>query len=254
MKSKGVMARMYEEYLNSKEIVQKIADLKIRLALQQEFEQEVDKLVAEVNPTDTGQTRQIREMEEQVLRDIAAHTVRRTQRHEQKRRFPRCARVIAAIALLIMVSVGSAMATVHMVQIGLLKLDIQTYPERTSYGLVPSDSAMDVPAEWQGDFYPAYIPEGFEFDRCYPNDAIYLDKDGRCLDFSEATYGSVTNLDTENANLSSVFINGAEATLIEKDGWAAVVWSANNRLFIVDIDGGKDDALRVATSVILIKQ
>lgn len=146
---------MYEEYLNSKEIVQKIADLKIRLALQQEFEQEVDKLVAEVNPTDTGQTRQIREMEEQVLRDIAAHTVRRTQRHEQKRRFPRCARVIAAIALLIMVSVGSAMATVHMVQIGLLKLDIQTYPERTSYGLVPSDAAMDVPAEWQGDFYPA---------------------------------------------------------------------------------------------------
>ena len=69
---------MCEEYLSSKEIVQKIADLKIRLALQQEFEQEVDKLVAEVNPTDTGQTRQIREMEEQVLRDIAAHTVRRT--------------------------------------------------------------------------------------------------------------------------------------------------------------------------------
>ena len=111
-----------------------------------------------------------------------------------------------------------------------------------------------MPAEWQGDFYPAYIPEGFEFDRCYPNDAIYLDKDGRCLDFSESTYGSVTNLDTENANLSSVFINGAEATLIEKDGWAAVVWSANNRLFIVDIDGGKDDALRDAASVILIKQ
>ena len=55
---------MYEEYLNSKEIVQKIADLKIRLALQQEFEQEVDKLVAEVNPTDAGQTRKIREMEE----------------------------------------------------------------------------------------------------------------------------------------------------------------------------------------------
>ena len=39
----------------------------------QEFEQEVDKLVAEVNPTDAGQTRKIREMEEQVLRDIAAH-------------------------------------------------------------------------------------------------------------------------------------------------------------------------------------
>ena len=245
---------MCEEYLSSKEIVQKIADLKIRLALQQEFEQEVDKLVAEVNPTDAGQTRKIREMEEQVLRDIAAHTGRRRQQHEQKRRFPRCARVIATVALLAMVSVGSAMATVHMVQIGLLKLDVQTYPERTSYELVPSNEAVDVPAEWKGDFYPAYIPEGFEFDRCRLNNVIYLDKDGRCLDFSEETYGSITNLDTENANLSSVFINGAEATLIEKDSWTAVVWSANNRLFIVDMDGGKDEALRVAASVILVRQ
>ena len=44
MKSKRETVRMCEEYLSSKEIMQKIADLKIRLALQQEFEQEVDEL------------------------------------------------------------------------------------------------------------------------------------------------------------------------------------------------------------------
>ena len=47
---------MCEEYLSSKEIMQKIADLKIRLALQQEFEQEVDELVAEVDPAGAGQS------------------------------------------------------------------------------------------------------------------------------------------------------------------------------------------------------
>ena len=245
---------MCEEYLSAKEIMQKIADLKIRLALQQEFEQEVDELVAETNPIDAGQTRQIRAMEEKVLKDIAAHTGRRRQAHEHRRRFPRGASIAAVIALLVMVGVGSAMATVHMVQIGLLKLDVQTYPERTSYSLVPSEGTMNVPQEWTGDFYPAYIPEGFEFDRCYSSNVIYYDNDDCSLSFSEETYGSRTSLDTENANLSSVLINGAEATLIEKDGWAAVVWSANNRLFIVDIDGGKDDVLRVAASVILIKQ
>lgn len=245
---------MCEEYLSSEEIMQKIADLKITLALKQEFEQEVDELVAVANPTDAGQTRQIREMEEKVFRDINAHTSRRKQRHQQKRRFPRGVRVAAIIALLVMVSVGSAMATVHMVQIGLLKLDIHTYPERTSYGLVPSETTMDVPQEWTGDFYPAYIPEGFKFVRCYSSDAIYYDKDGGSLSFLEEKYGSKMSLDTENANLSSVLINGAEATLIEKDGWTAVVWSANNRLFIVDIDGAKEDALRIAASVILIRQ
>ena len=245
---------MCEEYLSSKEIMQKIADLKIRLALQQEFEQEVDELVAETNPIDAGQTRQIRAMEEKVLKDIAAHTGRRRQAHEHRRRFPRGASIAAIIALLVMVGVGSAMATVHMVQIGLLKLDIQTYPECTSYSLVPSEGTMNVPQEWTGDFYPAYIPEGFEFDRCYNGIANYLDSNDKMLSFSENAYGTRISLDTENANLSSVFINGAEATLIEKNGWTAVVWSANNRLFIVDIDGGKDDVLRVAASVILIKQ
>ena len=245
---------MCEEYLSSKEIMQKIADLKIRLALQQEFEQEVDELVAEVNPADAGQTRQIREMEEKVLKDIAVHTGRQRRRHKQKRRFPRCARVIAAVALLVMVSVGSAMATVHMVQIGLLKLEIHTYPERTSYGLVPSENTLEVPHEWNGDFYPAYIPEGFEFDSCYNSMVSYLRPNGEMLSFSEESYGSRTSLDTEEANISSLLINGAEATLIEKDSWTAVVWSANNRLFIVDMDGGKDEALRVAASVILVRQ
>ena len=234
--------------------MQKIADLKIRLALQQEFEQKVDELVEKANPSDTGQTQQIREMEEKVFKNIAMHTGRRKQRHEQKRRFPRCARVAAVIALLVMVSVGSAMATIHMVQIGLLKLEIHTYPERTSYGLVPSENALEVPHEWNGDFYPAYIPEGFEFDSCYHSEAVYRNANGGLLSFAEEEYGSRTSLDTENANASSLYINGAEATLIEKDGWTAVVWSANNRLFIVDMDGGKDEALRVAASVILVRQ
>lgn len=245
---------MCEEHLSSKEIMQKIADLKIRLALQQEFEQKVDELVEKANPSDTGQTQQIREMEEKVFKNIAMHTGRRKQRHEQKRRFPRCARVAAVIALLVMVSVGSAMATIHMVQIGLLKLEIHTYPERTSYGLVPSENALEVPHEWNGDFYPAYIPEGFEFDSCYHSEAVYRNANGGLLSFAEEEYGSRTSLDTENANASSLYINGAEATLIEKDGWTAVVWSANNRLFIVDMDGGKDEALRVAASVILVRQ
>ena len=124
---------MCEEYLSAKELLQKIAELKIRLALQQEFEQEVDELAAEADLTDAGQLRRIREMEERVLDDIAAHTARR--RPRRKRRFSQAARIAAVLALLVMVSVSSAMATVHMVQIGLLKLDIRSYPERTSYGL-----------------------------------------------------------------------------------------------------------------------
>ena len=73
---------MCEEYLSSKEIVQKIADLKIRLALQQEFEQEVDELVAEVDPTGAGQSRnQSGKWKKRYSGTLLLHTSRRRPQH-----------------------------------------------------------------------------------------------------------------------------------------------------------------------------
>ena len=184
---------------------------------------------------------------------MAAHTG--AQRHDSKhsRIMRRTVCVAAAIILLAASCIGSAMATVHMVQTGLLKLDVRSYPQRTSYELVLGDVTVDVPAQWSGDFYPTYIPDGFEFDSCYYCTVCYTDSNGKAMSFSEETYGSQTNLDTENAVLSSVDVNGTEATLIEKEGWTAVVWTDSNRLFVVEMDGGKDEVMNVAASVTMIK-
>ena len=64
---------MREEYMSSQEIMQEIADLKIKLALQQEFEQEVSTILEQTNMIDEGQTQPVRDMETKVLRDIADH-------------------------------------------------------------------------------------------------------------------------------------------------------------------------------------
>lgn len=244
---------MCEEFLTSEEIMQKIAELKIRLVFQQELEEEVAELTAASNSADEGQSQIVRDIEERVLKKLAAQKDEQRQVREPKRHLPRAARFVAAVALLIMVSVGSAMATVRMVQIGLLKLNVEAHPEYTAYGLVSSGETVDVPQEWRGDFYPTYIPEGFEFDECLNYMVNYRSQNGKVVSFSEEASASRTNLDTEGAHISALFVNGAEATLIEKEGWTAVVWSANNRLFIVDMDGEKDEVLRVAASVILIK-
>lgn len=244
---------MCEEFLTSEEIMEKIAELKIRLVFQQELEEEVAELTAASSSADEGQSQILRDIEERVLKKLAAQKDEQKQVRKPKRHLPRAARFVAAVALLIMVSVGSAMATVRMVQIGLLKLNVEAHPEYTAYGLASSGETVDVPQEWRGDFYPTYIPEGFEFDECLNYMVSYRSQNGKVVSFSEEASASRTNLDTEGAHISALFVNGAEATLIEKDGWTAVVWSANNRLFIVDMDGGKDEVLRVAASVILIK-
>ena len=250
---------MYEEYMSSREIRQAIADLKIRLALQLDFEQEADALTAEANTLDPKQTRNIRDMEARVLGDIARHTKKRQREHKLWRN--RRTRVIAFVAVLLLTGLGSSLATVGMIRSGLWKMEIQTYSTHTAYSLVPSDNVMEIPQDWAGRFSPAYIPEGFalhDYSTALPM-ADYRDSDDNQLCYTEDTYGTTTSLDTENAELSTADINGSEATVIEKKGWCAVVWSTNNRIFIVDMGGAEEDraktkeeVLKVARSVTLV--
>ena len=251
---------MCEEYMSSQEIRQAIAALKIRLALQLDFEREADALIVEADAIDPEQTRHVRDMEARVLGDIARHT---DKRHSRANKFlrRRSARVIALIAVLLLVGLGSSLATVELIRSGVWKLNVQTYSTHTDYSLVPSDNIMEIPQNWAGSFYPAYIPEGFELYMCstvLPM-ADYRDSNDKQLCYTEDTYGTTTSLDTENAELSTADINGSEATVIEKKGWCAVVWSTNNRIFIVDMGGAEEDraktkeeVLKVARSVTLV--
>lgn len=239
---------MGEEYMSSQEMMQEIADLKIRLALQQEFEQEAADIMGASNTENEGQTQAMRELEEQVCHDIMQHTAPLTYLPRRSRG----RRILAAVLILLMVSMGSAFATVYMFQAGLLKLDAQKDQERTSYGLVLTGETLDIPNGWTGVFYPAYIPNGFTLVDGRYQEAEYQNDDQDGLSFCEYEYGARVSLDTENATVSAEKVNGADATLIEKDGWAAVVWSANNRLFVVEMDGTAEEVMKVAESVTLI--
>lgn len=240
---------MREEYMTSQEIIQEIADLKIRLALQLEFEQEVEEILASP-PPDENEMQAIQNMEAKVLNTLAQRKSHPAVRRSHS--FPKVGRILAIALLLILVSIGSAFATAHMIQIGLLKLDVQTYPDYTSYSLIPSGETIDVPAEWEGSFYPTYIPDGFVLYDCVFKIANYITENNKTLTFTENSYGSSTSFDTENAIISTVEVNGIEATLIEKNGWVAVIWTAHNRFFSVDIDGSVEEALTVANSVVMI--
>lgn len=239
---------MREEYMSSQEMMREIADLKIRLALQQEFEQEAADIMEAANAENAGQTQAMRELEEKVCHDVMRH---KTPFMYLPRR-SRGMRILAVVFILLMVSMGSAFATAYMFQAGLLKLDVQKDQERTSYGLAFTGETLDIPNGWTGVFYPAYIPDGFTLVDGRFQEAEYQNANQDSLSFSEYEYGTRISLDTEDAAVSATNVNGAEATLIEKAGWSAVVWSANNRLFVVEMAGSAEEVMKIAQSVTLI--
>jgi hypothetical protein len=82
------------------------------------------------------------------------------------------------------------------------------------------------------------------FDRVY-----FLDASGNLLDFMEFTEDSYTNIDTEDAFLRHITVNGSPAILSEKEGEVTVSWSTSDRYFVLTLDGDTDTAMRIVNSV-----
>lgn len=230
--------------MTAEEIRQEIAKLKLRLAFQQDFEDEVGTLRGNAFPARV----------KRLCDGLKAWTEPSTPPHRRTTwRIPKGGRIVAAVLIVLMVGAGSAVAALQMAGVSLLGLSAQSYPDHTSYSLTYTGKTIEVPESWEDSFYPAYIPEGFVYKESYFHGVDYVDAKGNMLSYSENTMGAHISFDTENADVKAVQINGAEATLIEKEGWSTVIWSANNRLFVVDLKGEAEIALMVAASVTLIR-
>lgn len=230
--------------MTAEEIRQEIAKLKLRLAFQQDFEDEVGTLRGNAFPARV----------KRLCDGLKARTELSTPpRRRTACYIPKGGRIVAAVLIVLMVGAGSAIAALQMAGVGLLGLNAQSYPDHTSYSLTYTGKTIEVPESWEDSFYPAYIPEGFVYKESYFHGVDYVDAKGNMLSYSENTMGAHISFDTENADVKAVQINGAEATLIEKEGWSTVIWSANNRLFVVDLKGEAEIALMVAASVTLIR-
>lgn len=244
---------MTEEYMTSVELTREIANLKMRLALQIEYEKELDDVLAEAASEEKEADSQTEEMNRQTLLridNVYAEAKKKQKSHISPRRTGKF--VLIAAALLI-ICFGSAFAAVRMVQVGILKINMERYQAYTIFELVPTEENIEVPEIWEGDFYPEYIPNEYKIENASSNSVGYIDSHGKMLTILETTQDARTYLDTENAIISYGRINGYNATLIEKGEWVTVVWSNNSRFFMVDMQGDKDTAVRIAESFIYIR-
>ncbi|MGI6183544.1 MAG: DUF4367 domain-containing protein [Candidatus Fimadaptatus sp.] len=246
---------MNKEYMSSEEIMRELEELKLRLAFQLEFEEEVKEVLAESEANPLPQ-HIADELGARVRRDMANFS--KTDRHRRRahgrtRPVAKVIKVIALVAVLITVSAGSAMAGFHMGRkVDVLKAKATVYKERTSFRLVESGKYADVPDSWDGYFYPSFIPEGFELNSAGHESADYVDKDGNVIIITESGAGAGTSLDTEDAEVSYTTVNGSEAMVIEEDEWVTVAWVMHNRFLVISMQGDRDMALQMAASYILV--
>ena len=161
-----------------------------------------------------------------------------------RRTLPKTAQIAAGILLALYIAATSALAVSRTARVYFTNFLINIEKEYTTLSLSPSeDTFADVPSEWQGEYYPSYIPDGYTIKQVFGgermNDVVYMNDSGKDLQFGEYKPGVVGNIDTQNAQTSFVQINGTSAFLSVK----------NDEI----LQGTSEEAIEIAESLVKIR-
>lgn len=240
-----------------------LRDVKLRIALLEAARQENETAAAHFDtlPPDAPER-----LEEQAFRvrteEKTLSLIRREERKSQRaQRFQgihTVMRFVAAVLLISFLGLGTAMAFSPALRVTVMRLLYRVTPQYTEISLVQDEGAsFDVPADWSGNYFPAYIPPEYTFYSVSGTKsiraAIYVGEGDHILRFYENDEGVEGNIDTENYELSNIEIRGLPVLLATKAGKSRVVWSEGNRLFVIMITEDADTAIRIAQSVTIIK-
>ena len=253
------MNKILQPTLGIEALKQQLEDTRLRLALleYQQQEDEARQAARDSLPPDSPEMAE----ESSFFARTQTNTLRLIKKHERlslrramPRRFPRVLTVAAAVLLLLALSLGTALAVSPALRVQVMRLLYQVTPEYTQVSFVPDEAAsFDVPAEWTGLYYPAYIPEGYEFygvggSSSMPK-VLFNASEDRFLRFSEYSLEAESNINSEGYTVEEADINDTKGVLSWKDGHTILVWPVSDRFFILDITAAADTAMEIARSV-----
>ena len=123
-------------------------------------------------------------------------------------------------------------------------------------------AAFNVPADWPGEYFPSYLPEGLEVtwrSTSVVNPCIeYTSESGmQVVSFDEASSNTTGVYGIEGAVISYMDINGQTAVVIETehpeneaDYYVGITWDNGEKWFSLNTSGvSKEETIKIARSV-----
>ena len=260
---------MNENRLNFPEIQDAHLDQMYALAMAQDAALLTQLWIAQCARPETPQEQEraerlLRRMRAQIDREERA--ARRRSRSVRLRRIvPRVVEIAACVVLAVAVATPFAIANVEFIRSAVMKLLIRIDWEEgvMQMNLVEDEgAAFNVPADWPGEYFPSYLPEGLEVtwrSTSVVNPCIeYTSESGmQVVSFDEASSNTTGVYGIEGAVISYMDINGQTAVVIETehpeneaDYYVGITWDNGEKWFSVDTSGiPKEETIKIARSV-----
>lgn len=161
---------------------------------------------------------------------------------------------VAAALIVVLIGGISALAVSENMRRSLSRLLVDPQKEFTDFRIDDATGYDEpvVPDGFEGEFYPAYIPQGYSLTSANWAHALYEAPNGAVLFYDEYDESTVVGLDTEDADITYTKVGGTDAMLVQKNGLTSVVWSFANRFFVVSIKNTAEEAIKIAESLVVI--
>ena len=233
-------------------------DAALELALYRMLQHEHEMVKTDSSEDDEKETQRIAaESTPRIFTLIERHTKRRKE-NSFKRQSARFLKAVACVVLVANMGLTIATATSAPVRAKVMDFLTEINASYINMGFRETGVEIDVPENWEGSYYPTFLPEGYmlqfsESDKG-KSEAEYTDVQGETLRITECNITAMNRINTESADVSYVKVHGANATVLKQPyGEIDIVWANGDRYFIVS-SNDYDTALAVAESMKLIQK
>lgn len=252
---------MRNEFSNHtrEQLLEELEAAQLRLAFYDKQARESE--AAEENFQTDGELRQrVAEMQPEVVELISRNVAQRKRKRFTERVAPvawKVAKAVACVLLIGYIGLSTAMAFSPAARLRIMGLMVNTVHDLTHFGLADDWQSIDVPDEWTGEYYPAYIPEGFTLHDvdCFMDVTArveYISPDHRWYVFEENSENAVGSIGTKNALVTEITIHDRPALLVEASDVTMVVWAEFDKWFSVTT-WTNVDVVQIARSVTRIR-
>ncbi len=206
-------------------------------------------------------SRRIWQMAQEKMDRYEQEQKRSRRRNAARRIVPQVLKIAACLLLAVSIGVpvviaSSAEIRSRVIQM-LMSIDQKNQVATIRFEENP-DAAFSVPADWTGDYYPSYIPEGMEI--IWSNDIFpqveYADKSKNddekpFFSYEEQQEQNMVLAGTEDTLISHAEIGGREASIFDYgNSVMTIVWQNDERMFTLSCRNmDRDEVLKVADSV-----
>ena len=175
-----------------------IEDLQIQLALRKMEEAAYEKIANE-------------ELEAFCREDVEMKEPPKAEwRNSQSKGFSHGSRIPLRVAIVcitclmvFLAGAGAGIAATNYLQLQVGVFAVTHEPDSINFQFQTAQESISVPARWQGKYFPAYMPEGFDLTKIDNNSVYYENENGIRIVFGEKDVDESIFINSENAIITA---------------------------------------------------